>query len=157
MAAIGAYIVSVSATSLICGIICSLMKESGSAKTLRMVCNLILMLAVVRPFVNHRKLDLSEIPVPKYEDGHSWIEDAQMLSRNALADIIKDRTEAYILDKAAAMGAAITVVVSVSGDEPPVPVGVEISGPVSPYLKLRLEEMIQEDLNIAKENQVWSG
>jgi stage III sporulation protein AF len=114
-------------------------------------------LAVVRPFVNHRKLDLSEIPVSKYQDGQSWIEDAQMLSRNALADIIKDRTEAYILDKAAAMGAAITVVVSVSGDEPPVPLGVEISGPVSPYMKLRLEEMIQEDLNIAKENQVWSG
>ena len=157
MAAIGAYIVSISATALICGIVCSFLKESGAFKTIRMVCNLILMFAILRPFVNLQKFHLSQLPFPDFTEENSWIEEAKLSSRNALGDIIKVQTEAYILDKAAEMGASITVVVSVSSDEPPVPVGVEISGAVSPYLKLRLEEMIQEDLNISKENQVWTG
>ena len=157
MAAIGAYIVSISATALICGILCSAVKDTGTAKSMRMVCNLILMLAILRPIVNLQKLHFTEISFPDFPEGNSWIEEAELSSRNARVDIIKEQTEAYILDKAAAMGAAIHVVVSVSSDEPPIPVGVEITGAVSPYLKLRLEEMIQEDLNISKENQVWTG
>ena len=157
MAAIGTYIVSISATALICGILCSILKDSAAAKSMRMVCNLILMLAVLRPIVNLQRSTLSAIPFPDFPEGYSWIEEAEQSSRNAWADIIKEQTEAYILDKAAAMGAAIHVAVSISGDKPPIPVGVKISGAVSPYLKLRLEEMIQEDLNISKENQVWTG
>ena len=61
------------------------------------------------------------------------------------------------MDKAAAMGLELTARVGLSSDDPPVPVCVEITGAVSPYMKLRLEEMILEGLNIAKENQVWIG
>jgi stage III sporulation protein AF len=157
VAALGEYIVSVSATALICGIISGFLRDRTGGKSVKLVCNLLLMLAVLRPIVNLEKEYLSNISLPTFPDGSAWIEEAGYDYGNAVTNIIKQQTEAYILDKAAAMGAAISVAVTVSGDEPPVPVGVEISGSVSPYLKLRLEEMIQEDLNIAKENQVWTG
>ena len=57
----------------------------------------------------------------------------------------------------ARLGAAVTVEVTLSQDDPPVPEYVEIFGEISPYIKLRLEELIQEELNIAKENQRWTG
>ena len=157
MNAVGAYIVSVSATSLICGIAGSLMKDCSGAKAVKMVCNLILMLAILRPVVNWRNietLDFSDLMLP---DARQYVEEGEHTSTNAAMDIIKQQTEAYIVDKAAAMGAAVTARVTLEEGEIPVPVLAEITGKVSPYIKLRLEEMIQEDLNITKENQIWIG
>ncbi len=157
MAAIGEYIFSVSATALICGIITNLMKNSSGARPLKIVCNLILLTAVLSPVANLGKYTMSEFSFASLPDGACLIEEGALASRNEAADIIKRQCEAYILDKAAAMGLSVTVEVTLSSDDPPVPVCVEIIGGVSPYLKLRLEEMIQEDLNVAKENQLWTG
>ena len=154
---VGSYIVSVSATALICGIVKSITKDTAAAKILKLVCNLILLLTVLRPMGSIENLGIADFSLPGIPDASKLIAEGERASRNAVADIIIRKTEAYIVDKAAAMGAAVSVSVTVSGDEPPIPVCVEISGSVSPYLKLRLEEMIQEDLNISKENQLWTG
>ena len=44
-----------------------------------------------------------------------------------------------------------------SRDSIPVPTAVTLYGSAAPYLKLKLEEILQEELNIAKENLVWIG
>lgn len=157
MAATGAYIVSVSVTALICGIVKSLVKDSSGVRAIEMVCSLMMLLAVLRPVLNLDFGEVSQMTFPSLPDASYFIEEGELVSRNTAADIIKQNTEAYILDKAAAMGLEITVSVTVSNDDLPVPLGVELSGKVSPYLKLRLEEMILQDLNITKENQTWTG
>jgi len=156
MAALGEYIVSVAVTALLTGIISGFLKGTSGEKIVRLICNLVLLLAVLRPVMqwNMRKMPDAAFFFP---DGSRLVLDGRGSSRNALEDIIKQKSEAYILDKAAAMGLEITAKVGLSSDDPPVPVWVEISGTVSPYMKLRLEEMILEDLNISKENQVWTG
>lgn len=77
---------------------------------------------------------------------------SQMMRR-----IIKEETEAYILDKAGAFGAEVTVEVTLSTDEIPVPVCVRLQGKVSPFAKQRLQTLIEADLAIAKEDQIWIG
>lgn len=157
MAAIGEYIFSVSATALICGIVTGILKECSAEKPVKLICNMILLITILQPAIRWKWKDISQIPVPAFPNGEEVTSQAEAAARNAAADIIKKSSEAYILDKAAAMGLTITVEVSLSSDYPPIPVGVKIAGTVSPYMKLRLEEMIQEDLNIAKENQLWTG
>ena len=94
----------------------------------------------------------------------SFLYDAQAASaigeqqtEDALADIIKQRSEAYILDKAQAMGVNLDVEITLSRDDLPVPVSARIGGTVSPFIKLRLQRLLTEELGIAKENQLWTG
>jgi hypothetical protein len=47
--------------------------------------------------------------------------------------------------------------VYLSEDTIPVPISVEIRGSVSPYGKQQLTKLLEEELGIAKENQLWIG
>ena len=77
------------------------------------------------------------------------------LARDSMADIIKEETEAYILDKAADLHANLHVEVTVGEDN--LPVAVTISGEASPYARRQIQAIIANDLGIAKENQKWIG
>ena len=66
--------------------------------------------------------------------------------------IIKQKTETYILDKANALGAEITVQVVL---EDYIPAGVTIMGDVSPFVKSNLSASITQELNIPPEEQIW--
>lgn len=72
----------------------------------------------------------------------------------ALAQGIAERTQAYILDKAAALGtelSAVTVTTRTGGDGVPLPWGAELTGPYS----RTLAEELEQELGISKERQVW--
>ena len=75
------------------------------------------------------------------------------LARDSMADIIKEETEAYILDKAADLHANLRVEVAVGEDN--LPAAVTISGEASPYARRQIQAMIANDLGISKENQKW--
>jgi hypothetical protein len=47
--------------------------------------------------------------------------------------------------------------VTLSDELPPVPVEVRLSGDISPYIKTRLQSILEDDLGISKENQIWTG
>lgn len=157
MAAIGEYIFSVSAVSLLCGIVCGILKDCSAIKPVKLICSLILLLTVLRPVTKWNHLTDFRFSIPDFPVGESIVSQGAKAYQDAASEIIKQSTQAYIVDKAASLGLEITAEVILSGDYPPVPEGVILSGAVSPYLKLRLEELIQEELNIAKENQVWTG
>ena len=157
MTEIGEYILSVAITALICGVISGIFKDSGLYKIIKLICNMMVMLSVLSPVANwtsHRNLLLT---FPVMPDGRDTINDGIQTSVDTIAEVIKDKTEAYIVDKAAELGADITAKVTLTNDAPPVPAAVEIMGSISPYRKLKLEELIQEELNISKENQKWTG
>ena len=71
------------------------------------------------------------------------------------AEIIKQRTEAYILDRASAMDAQIKVSVSLGKDG--IPKSVRITGRISPMNRSRLTDVIAADLGIPREQQEWIG
>lgn len=157
MEAVRQYVVSVVSAALICGIVTGLMKKGTAQEVVKLICGLFLTFTVIRPIT---QLDLSEFS----DFGLSYSQDAarasamgENLARESLTDIIKAETEAYILDKAAALGISVDVHVIVSDADPPVPVAIRLSGTASPYIRQQLESLIQKDLGIAKENLLWTG
>jgi len=82
-------------------------------------------------------------------------EDGSKMALDAMADIIKQQSESYILDKALSIGAKIDVNVKMSDDNPPVPKEVILSGSVSPYDKQVISHYITANFGISEENQQW--
>jgi hypothetical protein len=72
-----------------------------------------------------------------------------------MGDIIKSKTEAYILNEARKMELDITVEVELSDADPPAPCRVFIKGTASPYKKTVLGRYISDNLGIPQENQQW--
>lgn len=142
-------------------IICSIAKNISNEKTLsgamlRLVAGIIMTVTVLAPVVN---LDLNDLPLmtTNFMDEASAIAaEGEEMAASARNAIISDRAEAYILDKAAAFGAALEVEVTIS-DGTMMPEGARIKGAISPYAKLQLQRIMEQDLQIAKENQQWIG
>lgn len=156
MTALGEYIFSVVAAAMIIGIINSFQdSKSGSGVLIRMMGGLFLAFTVIAPLA---EFDFSGI-ADFFEDfaavGQSAAAYGQNVASEELKSIIKAEVEAYILDKANALDAVLTVEVAL--DEASVPAAVRLQGSVSPYGKARLQQILEDELGIAKENQVWIG
>lgn len=156
MGAICQYVVSVTAASLVCGVVVSMSQKNNAQPILKLICGLFLAFTVIKPITQIDLTELSEVSAPYSEEAVMAAALGEKLSRESAADIIKAETEAYILDKAAARKVSLKVEVTVDGD-PPVPTAVRITGEVSPYAKQQLETILWEDLGISKENQQWTG
>lgn len=157
MDALGRYLLSVSAAALITGIVLGFVKDSAHQKALKLVCGMFLLLTVIRPMAQVPLTGLTRFSLPYREEasGISALGEAYALDQLQL--LIKQETQAYILDKASSLGVEVQVIVTVSNDSIPQPVAVEIRGAVSSQTKEALEQIIISDLNIAKENQLWTG
>ena len=122
-----------------------------------MVSGLFLCIIAVSPMAD---LDLSYLTdfVETFEESaQTAAAVGTSMADDALRQIIKTETEAYILDKAAQFDLQLDVQVALTDDVIPVPESVQLTGSVSPYVKSRLQILISNDLGIPKEQQLWTG
>lgn len=155
MEALRQYVLSVVTAAMVCGIITGLFHSGGGKQVVKLICGLFLAYTVLAPIARG---NFSELSVFSLGFGDEAAEAAAMgenLARDSMAEIIKSKTVAYILDKAADLQAEVTVEVSVNEEN--VPNSVTVSGAVSPYARRQLQTIIESDLGIAKENQKWTG
>lgn len=151
------YLLAVTTAAIFCGLVRAMLGKKGTVAAIgKLLSGVFLCVTLVAPWL---KLDLAGLG--SYLDGISFDASAAVLegenaSRAALQDGIKARTEAYILDKADALGAKLTVEVTLTDEEIPLPCAVCLMGEVSPYAKARLTQIIGEELGIAKEAMLWS-
>lgn len=152
MEALRQYIISVVAAALLCGIVTGLMPRGRASQIIRMVCGLFLAYTVLAGLTG---LDLQtpDWDVLAVTDAHQAAALGESLGEAALTQVIKEQTEAYILDKATALGLSLEVEVSL--DESQVPQSVVLEGRASPYERQQLQNTIARELGIAKENQQW--
>ena len=105
------------------------------------------------------ELDFSSLSAhwlqPQDQSGEAIAALGKEASQNLLASRIKQEAEAYILDKAASLDASVTAEVILSDGDIPVPTEIILVGSVDAAVKTRLEQIILQDLGIAKENQLW--
>ena len=123
---------------------------------LQLIGGLFLIFTVITPLAD---LDFSHFFNSQWNytaQGNRIVTEGELIAQEQLNDIIKQRCEAYILDKAASLGADIRVELALSQDELPVPVSVTIYGAVSPVGKRRLQEVIRDELGIPLEAQKWN-
>lgn len=154
----GQYILSVGLAALTVGILTSLTDSKTATGTLiRMVCGLFLAFTVIKP-VAGLNFDYLEAFAQSYsEAGEASAAMGETLANEALREIIKREAEAYILDKAGSYQCELSVEVSVGNGDVPVPESVRISGNVSPYARSQLQKLLEDELGIPKEQQLWIG
>lgn len=148
------YLISVTAAAIICGI-CKYFadEKSASGTVISLIAGLIMAITVISPIVT---LELGELPalsdgfITEAKDIAAVGEELASVEVNSL---IIDQLEAYTLDKAASFGAAPEVKFHL--DDSMQPEAVTVCGAISPYAKVRLQQILEEDLGIAKENQQW--
>lgn len=156
MEVIGKYILSVTSAAIVYSILQSfLVKNSSSAILLRLMGGLFLIFTVLAPIA---ELDFDAITDGPWEysvKGNSFAEQGRQLSEERMYEIIKTRCEAYILDKAMSYQTPMHVEITLSQDETPVPVAVYLKGSITPYAKNAIQNWLQHDMGIPKENQIW--
>ena len=149
------YLLSVTAAAIFCGLLKSLAANQGSTGgILRLICGIFLTLTLIRPLADIHPEDLDFFSDQIHQDAHAAVEAGEDYGKTAMARIIKEETEAYILDKALAFDTDITVEVTVSGD-PPVPTGCFIQGKLSSYAQQQLKHILEQDLGIGEEAIQW--
>ena len=156
MAGIGRYVLSIITASVIVAILSSIFDGKGAvAGIVKLACGLFLTFVVISPLVN---LDFSVINdyLENFTvEGLEVAAGGENLACEARCDIITSEVQAYILDKGGSYGANLDVEVVLDRDN--IPVSVTLKGNISPYAKIQMTRVIEEDLGISKEQQIWIG
>lgn len=156
MESIEKYLLSVTAAAVICAVVTTLLGKKGTVATVgKLICSIFLALTVISPWASVQLGDLDSYFGSLSFDASSAVQSGQSAARDALRAGIKERTEAYILDKATALSAALTVEVTLSEEDPPVPCAAKLTGAVSPYAKFQIQSYLSDELGIPKEAQTW--
>ena len=136
MGAVRSWLLAIIATSLLCALADALMPKGGVKRAGRLICGLVLLAVILSPEV--RRAELEE------EVG------------GQMKIIIEGEYAAYIVDKAAELGAACTARVECLGSEDGLylPARAEVSGTMTEAVRGRLVRIIREDLGVP-ENRIY--
>ena len=157
MDALRQYAVSLVTAAILCSILTGILHKGISKELLKITCGAFLAFTLIRPLLSLKTLDFSNLGLSYTQKAAEAAALGADYSTEAMSVIIKEETEAYILDKAADLNLVIRVEVTLSADTPPVPTEVRLSGDAAPLARQKLEETITNDLGIAKENLLWIG
>lgn len=145
---------SIVCAAIASGIILSFSHNNVQDKLIRLLCGIFLAITTLSPFANIEIPDLSEIKYSAVTDASLATVLGEEMAEEAIAEIIKQKTETYILDKATVWTSDLDVSVQISDG---IPENVKIVGDISPAGKKMLSTIIAEELDISKENQQWIG
>ena len=148
------YILHVICTVMLCGVVSILFSEEKSS-VIKLVTGFIITAVVISPLLHKKTINLDALVAEYTDDSNFAVAEGEQAAREASEEFIKSKMETYILNKAEAMGSRIHVNVILSETKIPTPAEIKVSGTISPYVKEQLSVCIQNDLGIAKDNQIW--
>ena len=153
---ISKYVLSVVGAALICGIVASVLGEKGTlGVAVKLLAGIYMTLTIVAPWGQLRLDELTQWKEQITADGERISISGQNEAREAMAQSIITSTRSYILEKAEALGVELTVEVMLDESPIPVPEQVRIRGNISPYNREKLGSIIERDLGIPTEAQIW--
>lgn len=151
------WLITIITAAIICAIVDSLIgKQSKSRKFIQIISGFFLLLTAVSPLIKNNIINFNYYFEDIENDAQVAVEAGQSSSANQLREIITRQIEAYIQEKATAMGADILVTVTVSTDDPPLPVAVKLEGSITPYARSKLATIIANDIGIPEDQQIWN-
>ena len=154
MNAVKTYLMTVVAGALVCALIQALCGGRGTAgKLAGLCCGIFLLLCAFSPLLHVEIPSLQAVWLPYRQEAQAVTAQAENRAKDQIAALIVRRAEAYISDKAAALGAQVEVRVDLDGEG--LPCGAEIAGTVSPYVRSKLSDLLRSDLGIAPDCQRW--
>ena len=157
MSKIKAYLLSIVAAAFVVSIISMLPQKKSIKKVVTLCGGLFLLLTLLRPVVCLKFDDMEDFLAKNALD-ETLIEEALADGQNESARLITERTQEYILDKAEALGAAVSAEVTLralSGSYQ-YPYSVRLDGTWSQEQKKALGDYIAQTLGIPEERQLWN-
>ena len=158
MELIKSWLVGITCAAMVVALADGLMPQGAVRKIGRLTGGLVLLLAITRPLLT---LDPAALAMDWTGETAAWSEESEALEQtneDLLKTIIAQRTGAYILDKAAALGVTCQVVVTVGPSEEgeyPVPQAVTVTGNFSRQQRQMLTQTIAADLGIPADRQTY--
>ncbi|MGM9660675.1 MAG: hypothetical protein ACI3WQ_08755 [Faecousia sp.] len=149
------YVIAAVAAGLLCGVINRLTQISGCREVVQVLCGVFMTIVLLQPIYGLGDTSWEFLFSGFERQAEEVAADGVLAADSMKEEIIKQQTEAYILDKATAMGAEVDVSVTVGEDC--IPVSARISGTVSPLIRSRLTDILESELGIPGEHQQWTG
>lgn len=158
MDALRQYLLSVIAAAIVSSCIMSLVGKSLTVSHLiRLLCGIFVTLTVLKPVTQLRMPSADQMFRNVADDAQLHIQKGIEEAVNEQKKIITQHTEAYVLEKASAYNCDLEVYILLSEEAPYEPIGIRLSGAVSPYAKRQISNWLVESMNIPMEAQEWSG
>lgn len=151
------YLLSVTAAAMLCAVARRMLDKKGTPGAVgKLLTGLFMTFTVLSPLVGFSFGSVRDLTEDHEQLAQAAVQSGEKYASEALRESITEQLEAYVLDKADAMGAHIKVEITLSKDIYPVPEKIRISGQVAPYAKDRLKQIIKEELGVLEENQIWT-
>lgn len=147
------YILTVTVAAMLAAILQSLVGKGSMAALVKLTGGIFLVLTMLSPLIRWNLPDLDHWLTGLTADGKTLVADGTAMAAAARENIITQQVEAYIQDKASVYQAVLEVEVAL--DEAGCPVSARLTGDISPYGKMRLSRMMEEELGIGEEAQLW--
>ena len=155
MGALGEWLLSVTAAAILCALAQGLIPSGPVRRVGRLTAGLVMAAALLAPLASLRGMDPER-----------WLENWQPQEEmgaleeqrdETMKTIIEEECGAYIVDKAAALGAdcRVQVVCAPEGEGVFLPWQVTVTGDLSAEQRARLTDQIQEDLGVPPERQQY--
>lgn len=151
------YFVRLIAAAAFSGILVAWIPGGAAKKAVRLVTGLLIVLTALAPITRLSFEDVRELVGRTLFSEEAGSTPILTDSREAVAGIIKEKTETYILDRGRELGMQLTAAeaeVSESGGYP-VPASVLITGRYTASQRESLSRWITEQLAIPKDAQEW--
>ena len=149
------FLLSVTAGAIICAVALKMPIKGASAGLLRLICGIFMLLCLLSPLTDVKLNDFIPVTDLYWSEAEQLAAQGENFAHQALEELIKGRSEAYILDKAADLGVSLDVCVSLASQDLPVPQEVMLTGTVSPYQKAVLTDYIEDHLGIEGGKIQW--
>ena len=149
------WLTSIVVVTLLIYVMQTLVPSGTLRKVSGFIGGMVLLCALIQPILKTDlaalELDLSDYSLA-IEQRQAELEEAE---NQELSRIIAERTQAYIWDKADALGLSLQVRVrtQITEEGIPVPAEVELKGPESQ----ELSQWLEQELGLPPERQVWYG
>ena len=150
------WILGMAGAAVFCAVMTEICPKGPVKSVVKTLCGIVMALALLSPL---GKLDTAiySMNLARYrQEGQVIVEGGKEMAQQHSRTIIEEQCRAYILDKAAELGAAAVdadVELSWSSEGFWYPVRCSINGPEND----RLASAIAAELGIGKEHQYWSG
>ena len=150
------YLLTVIAAAIICGTLIKLVdSKTAHGKMIHLLTGLFLSITVISPIAKVNIQNLSSYLSALQVDASEIVEEAEDVISQEKQQFIKQAMESYIGDEADELALSLDISVRFADDHTLNPCAVIIQGPVSPYKKKKLQNIISNDLGIPEENQTW--
>ena len=146
------------AVSIFCGAAINITPEGGVRRIMQLLCTAALTMAILSP-IKEIDFDIYALETARLHEAESAInESAERIDGRLNRAVIEEQCEEYILDKAEELGAnvsGVNVQAQWSLEGIWVPYSAEIDAPDIGSVKAALESVIENELGIPAERQMW--